>query len=87
MYYLCLIKQKDNHGFDYCTSETQIAIDSFFREISKIMPVDFMPGPNDPATFVWPQQPVHSSILPQSSVSENFHRVTNPHWFAVDKTW
>lgn len=40
--------------------------------------IDLMPGKNDPASFLLPQQPFHPKILPKSGILENIHPRTNP---------
>ncbi len=43
------------------------------------MPVDIMPGEFDPCNYVWPQQPLHACMFPQTRVYSTFKNVTNPY--------
>jgi DNA polymerase delta subunit 2 len=43
------------------------------------VPVDVLPGSNDPTTASWPQRPLHSSLFPKSSKSNIFSRSPNPY--------
>jgi len=57
--------------------------DTFLVQLTKAgIPVDIMPGKNDPTTANWPQRPLHSSLLPHvtsSSSSSIVHRTPNPY--------
>lgn len=61
------------------TIEAVRSLDKFLHEIAKVIPVDLMPGENDAATHMMPQQPIHPKILPKSSSLKGLFRVTNPY--------
>merc|ERR1712142_1264010 len=44
---------------------------------------DIMPGPNDPATMVLPQQPLHRVMFPQAGLFPTLQSVTNPYSMQV----
>lgn len=48
------------------------------------MPTDIMPGSNDPANVLLPQQPLHRCMFPQSGRLSTLTGVTNPFDFEVD---
>lgn len=53
--------------------------DSYLYTLAKIgVDIDVMPGKNDPTSFLLPQQPFHSKILPKSTVFTNVYPTTNP---------
>lgn len=49
-------------------------LDEFLYELAAYVPVDVMPGQNDPTSILMPQQPIHHSLLPKSKRAE--HKVT-----------
>ena len=58
--------------------------DMFLTQLASSMPLDIMPGPNDPCNVSMPQQPFHRCLLPGTTGHPNVERVTNPHQFTVD---
>lgn len=63
-------------------------LDLFVSEIcSSGVPVDLIPGLHDPTNANFPQQPLHSCLLPYSSSFNEglFHRTTNPYEVELDK--
>lgn len=56
-------------------------LDGFLLQVSAAgIPVDVVPGQNDPTTANWPQRPLHSALLPRSSANSNLVRRTpNPY--------
>lgn len=54
-------------------------LDTLLANIGQYMFVDVMPGHNDLCTFLWPQQPIHPSLLPKSYRLNTIKSVTNPH--------
>lgn len=56
-------------------------LDAFLLQISSAgIPVDVLPGQNDPTTANWPQRPLHSALLPRSTANSNLMRRTpNPY--------
>ncbi|GLI67880.1 hypothetical protein VaNZ11_012170 [Volvox africanus] len=59
-------------------------LDLLLAEVSAGMPVDLMPGAEDPANVALPQQPMHRCLLPASGMHRSFVRATNPHEFESD---
>lgn len=60
-------------------------LDIILKQLSSSIPVDIMPGENDPAHYLLPQKPMHSSLFPESSQFKNstFNSVTNPYRLVV----
>lgn len=56
-------------------------LDAYITEIlSSGVPVDYIPGWNDPTNANWPQRPLHSCLLPKSvGFVDMFRRSTNPY--------
>lgn len=59
-------------------------LDLALTQLAAAVPVDIMPGPNDPANFSLPQQPLHTCLFPGASVYNTFYSATNPHCFELD---
>ncbi|XP_027352479.1 DNA polymerase delta small subunit isoform X4 [Abrus precatorius] len=62
-------------------------LDILLNQIAAGLPLDIMPGPNDPANFSLPQQyfqPLHRCLFPGSSAYNTFRSCTNPHSFELD---
>ena len=59
-------------------------LDQFLTTVSAAMPVDLMPGADDPCNFLLPQQPFHPCLLPQSSQLSTLNLCTNPYCCDVD---
>jgi len=54
--------------------------DSLLAQLASALPLDVMPGRNDPSNAALPQQPLHGCLLPEASRFEaTLGRVTNPH--------
>lgn len=52
-------------------------LDAFLVQLTNAgIPVDILPGRNDPTTANWPQRPLHSSLLPHATALLN--RTPNP---------
>lgn len=75
-------------GFSEKSSKKRIAeaatlpiqeLDLFLSKILRTVPVDVLPGKYDPTNANWPQQPLHSCLLPSSSSSSMVCRTTNPY--------
>ncbi|CAL1372386.1 unnamed protein product [Linum trigynum] len=60
-------------------------LDILLTQIAAGLPLDIMPGPNDPTNFALPQQPLHRCLFPSSRVYNTFRSCTNPHCFELDK--
>lgn len=48
-------------------------------QLAATVPVDVMPGSDDPTNFTLPQQPLHQCLVPRSSRYSTLRRVTNPY--------
>ncbi|WOK95852.1 DNA polymerase delta small subunit isoform X1 [Canna indica] len=59
-------------------------LDILLNQLAAAMPVDMMPGPNDPANFSLPQQPLNKCLFPGASAYNTFFSCTNPHQFELD---
>uniref|UniRef100_A0A7N0V3T3 DNA polymerase delta small subunit n=3 Tax=Kalanchoe fedtschenkoi TaxID=63787 RepID=A0A7N0V3T3_KALFE len=66
-------------------SEPVKELDIFLTEIAASVSLDIMPGPDDPANFALPQQPLHRCLFPSSSSYSTFRSCSNPHSFEIDK--
>lgn len=62
-------------------SEPIKELDILFTQIVAGVPLDIMPGANDPANFALPQQPLHRCLFRGSSAYNTFRSCTNPHSF------
>ncbi|XP_027068355.1 DNA polymerase delta small subunit isoform X2 [Coffea arabica] len=56
----------------FTLSEPIKELDIQLTQIAAGIPVDIMPGPNDPANFSLPQQPLHRCLFPSSSAYNTF---------------
>jgi DNA polymerase delta subunit 2 len=56
-----------------------VHIDRFLTAAAASLPTAVMPGEDDPANFMLPQQPMHRSLLPSASREANLDCVTNPY--------
>ncbi|KNA16735.1 hypothetical protein SOVF_086010 [Spinacia oleracea] len=65
-------------------SEPFRELDVLLTQIAAGVSLDIMPGPNDPANFYLPQQPLNRCLFPGSSVYNTFRPCTNPHSFELD---
>ncbi|KAK3030819.1 hypothetical protein RJ639_037200, partial [Escallonia herrerae] len=65
-------------------SEPIKEVDILLTQIAAGIPLDIMPGPNDPANFSLPQQPLHRCLFPGSAAYNTFRSCTNPHSFDLD---
>eukprot|EP00798_Chlamydomonas_sp_ICE-L_P023274 gene23274-30504_t len=59
-------------------------LDMYLTELATALPVDVMPGAEDPCNFALPQQPLHRCLLPSACTLGSFRRSTNPAEFQVD---
>jgi DNA polymerase delta subunit 2 len=56
--------------------------DAFCLQLTKAgIPIDVIPGKNDPTTANWPQRPLHSSLMPHATAI--VHRTPNPYAAAL----
>ncbi|KAA8518272.1 hypothetical protein F0562_015845 [Nyssa sinensis] len=65
-------------------SEPIKELDILLTQIAASIPLDIMPGHNDPSNFSLPQQPLHRCLFPGSSAYNTFRSCTNPHLFELD---
>jgi len=59
-------------------------LDDLLVQAALTVAVDLMPGPQDPATCVLPQQPLHRLMFPQAGRLPTLQSVTNPYAFVMD---
>ncbi|GMN55885.1 hypothetical protein TIFTF001_025009 [Ficus carica] len=65
-------------------SEPIKELDIQLTQVAAGLPLDIMPGPDDPANFSLPQQPLNKYLFPGSSTYNTFRSCTNPHCFELD---
>ncbi|XP_034224574.1 DNA polymerase delta small subunit isoform X3 [Prunus dulcis] len=65
-------------------SEPTKELDILLTQIAAGLPLDIMPGLDDPANFALPQQPLNRCLFPGSSAYNTFRSCTNPHCFDLD---
>uniref|UniRef100_A0A5B6YQS7 DNA polymerase delta small subunit n=1 Tax=Davidia involucrata TaxID=16924 RepID=A0A5B6YQS7_DAVIN len=65
-------------------SEPIKELDILLSQIAASIPLDIMPGYNDPANFSLPQQRLHRCLFPGSSAYNTFRSCTSPHLFELD---
>jgi hypothetical protein len=59
-------------------------MDMIMTELAAALPVDIMPGPDDPANVSLPQQPLHQCLFPGACVcSEDGREGLARHWRVV----
>lgn len=59
-------------------------LDDYISQLAEYVPVDVMPGQNDPTSILMPQQPLHHTLLPKSKLTR--YKVTctpNPYKASV----
>ncbi|XP_068640007.1 DNA polymerase delta small subunit [Aristolochia californica] len=65
-------------------SEPIKELDILLTQLASAMPLDIMPGEQDPANFALPQQPLNRCLFPGASLYNTFMSCTNPHSFELD---
>lgn len=65
-------------------SEPTKELDILLTQVAASLPLDIMPGSDDPANFSLPQQPLNRCLFPGSSAYNTFRSCTNPHCFELD---
>ena len=50
------------------------------------VPVDLMPGANDPANYQLPQQPLHLCMFPRARATGRLSSLTNPYHTVIGGT-
>lgn len=75
----------------YLTKKTQAGsveairlLDELLLQLVASLPVDVMPGQNDPTNFTLPQQPLHRCMFPLSSLYPTLQLVSNPYLASID---
>ena len=58
-------------------------LDGILQEFSSGIDVDLMPGENDPANQIMPQQPLHCCLFPKAGKFKTLKMVPNPYMFEV----
>jgi len=59
-------------------------LDVLLTQLAAAVPVDILPGADDPSNFTLPQQPFHKCLFPSASTYSTFQRTTNPAWMRLD---
>jgi len=82
--------KQDQAKAKYLTANTAAAsiaavrqLDDLLVQLAGNVNTDIMPGPNDPATMVLPQQPLHRVMFPQAGLFPTLQSVTNPYSMQV----
>ncbi|ORX57896.1 hypothetical protein BCR36DRAFT_580462 [Piromyces finnis] len=83
------IKKARLYGHFECKSATDYQsylqqLDMLLSTLSSSVPIDIMPGDNDPSNRSFPQQPLHSSIFKNTNLSDACYMATNPHLCDID---
>ncbi|EDO08043.2 DNA polymerase alpha/epsilon subunit B family protein [Babesia bovis T2Bo] len=72
------------NGIGKCDVSALSQCDVYFAQLAGSIPVDLMPGNDDPSNRNIPQQPIHPTFLEHSSRYSSFQSTTNPYAFSVD---
>lgn len=59
-------------------------LDVLLTQLASAVPVDILPGEQDPSNFTLPQQPFHRCLFPSASTYSTFSSTTNPTWMEVN---
>lgn len=59
-------------------------MDMCLSELAAALPIDLMPGAEDPTNIALPQQPLHRCLFPGAARFASLTRVTNPHELELD---
>lgn len=59
-------------------------LEVYLSQLAAAMPLDIMPGTQDPANLSLPQQPLHACMCGEAGKLDMLNRVYNPHNFSVD---
>jgi len=83
------IKNARLYGHFNCKSSTDYQeylkqLDRLLSTVSSCVPIDIMPGDNDPVNRSFPQQPLHSSFFKETNLSDACQMATNPHYCEID---
>ncbi|XP_062507912.1 DNA polymerase delta subunit 2-like isoform X2 [Corticium candelabrum] len=63
---------------DAISCEAVKELDELLTQLASCVPVDVMPGANDPANYLLPQQPFSSCMFPETAQYSTMHLATNP---------
>ncbi|KAK2197024.1 bifunctional DNA polymerase alpha-delta-epsilon [Babesia duncani] len=72
------------NGIGECDADSLAQSDIYFAQLAASVPVDLMPGPNDPTNLNLPQQPIHPCLMEHSKRYTTFKSTTNPYFFTLD---
>jgi len=77
------------YGHFDCKSSTDYQqylkqLDMLLSTLSSCIPIDIMPGENEPTNLSFPQQPLHSSFFKNTNLSDACQMATNPHYCEID---
>lgn len=84
-------EKKKALGRDFAREEVDAAevaqplkeLDLLLTQLAAAVPVDILPGDQDPSNFTLPQQPFHRCLFPSASTYSTFKATTNPTWLEV----
>ncbi|CAI8054295.1 DNA polymerase delta subunit 2 [Geodia barretti] len=76
--------QTRNYSAD--TVEAVKEMDNFLAQLTSCVPVDLMPGANDPANYQLPQQPLHLCMFPRARATGRLSSLTNPYHTVIGGT-
>jgi DNA polymerase delta subunit 2 len=76
--------QTRNYSAD--TVEAVKEMDNFLAQLTSCVPVDLMPGANDPANHQLPQQPLHLCMFPRARATGRLSSLTNPYHTVIGGT-
>ncbi|ORY43933.1 DNA polymerase alpha/epsilon subunit B-domain-containing protein [Leucosporidium creatinivorum] len=81
-------KKPKRYGYDSSlySAKPTTSLDAFLAELLPSIPIDLMPGENDPTAPTMPQQPLHPAMLPSADGFEGYEGRTNPWWCEVGGT-
>jgi len=82
------MNKEDSLKAKYLTANKEAGSIAAIRQLDELMAqmagsvsVDILPGANDPASGILPQQPLHKCMFPQTRAYPTFQSVTNPYSF------
>jgi len=82
------MNKEDNTKAKYLTHNKEagsiaaiLQLDELMAQLAGSVSVDLVPGANDPASGILPQQPLHKCMFPQARAYPTFQSVTNPYSF------
>ena len=78
------LKASEVQGEQDKLAEPMKNLDIVLAQIAAAIPLDLMPGANDPSNHALPQQALHHCLFPTASRYKTFNRVTNPYEADID---